>query len=106
MSKPMSWSELERLVETAEQDGQLRRALRHCRSRLELVMAARRLQFQISLKDLQRARLLHQRQEGAANDLPHGSEAAHQGLEACPPHPLGRPASALPPEEYWPAVVG
>jgi hypothetical protein len=78
----MSWSELERLVETAEQDGRLRRALRHCRSRSELVMAARRLQFQISLKDLQRARLLHRRQEGAAEDLPDGHEAGPQRLKA------------------------
>ncbi len=55
----MSWSELERLVETAEQDGRLRRALSHCRSRSELVMAARRLQFCITLDDLDAAWQLH-----------------------------------------------
>ncbi|MFZ0406596.1 MAG: Nif11-like leader peptide family natural product precursor [Cyanobium sp.] len=58
----MSWSELERLVETAEQDRALSRALRHCRSRSELVLAAQRLQFLITLEDLHRARLLDGRQ--------------------------------------------
>ncbi len=82
MDKPMSWSELERLVETAEQDGHLRRALRHCRSRSELVLAARRLQFQISLQDLQHARQLHWRHREAAAALPHWSEAGPQRLEA------------------------
>lgn len=54
----MSWSELERLVEAAEQDGRLRRALRHCRSRSELVLAARRLQYRITVEDLHGAWLL------------------------------------------------
>ena len=57
----MTWSELERLVETAEGDGRLRRALRHCRSRSELVLAARRLQYRITLEDILGARLLHTR---------------------------------------------
>jgi len=39
----MSWFELERLVEDAEKEPQLARALRHCRSNPELVLAARRL---------------------------------------------------------------
>ena len=54
----MSWSELERLIDMAERDGSLRRALRHCRSRSELVMAARRLQFQITMEDLHQANVL------------------------------------------------
>lgn len=54
----MSWSELERLVEAAEADGALRRALRHCRSRQELVLASQRLGFAIGLADLRRAQLL------------------------------------------------
>ena len=33
----MSWSELQRLVEEAEADGLIRRGLRHCRSRQELL---------------------------------------------------------------------
>ena len=78
----MSWNELERLVETAERDGGLRRALRHCRSRAELVMAARRLQFRISLEDLQRARLLHGREAcGIAEHDPWHAEVS-QPLEA------------------------
>jgi hypothetical protein len=52
---PMSWSELERLVEDAETQGDLRRALRHCRSRQELILAARRLGCRITRLDLQRA---------------------------------------------------
>ncbi|MFN6133328.1 MAG: Nif11-like leader peptide family natural product precursor [Synechococcaceae cyanobacterium] len=54
----MSWSELERLVEAAEADPALRRALRHCRSRRELVLAGQRLGFAVALADLRRARLL------------------------------------------------
>lgn len=54
----MSWSELERMVEAAEADPALRRALRHCRSRQELVLAGQRLGFAIGLADLRRARLL------------------------------------------------
>ncbi|MFN5465114.1 MAG: nitrogen fixation protein [Cyanobacteriota bacterium] len=51
----MSWSELERLVEDAETDGVIRRGLRHCRSRRELLMASRRLGYGIQLNDLRRA---------------------------------------------------
>ena len=56
----MSWSELERMVEAAEADPALRRALRHCRSRQELVLAGQRLGFAIGFADLRRARLLEQ----------------------------------------------
>ena len=51
----MSWSELERLVEDAESQGDLQRALRHCRSRKEQILAARRLGYRITRIDLQRA---------------------------------------------------
>jgi hypothetical protein len=61
----MSWSELERMVEAAEADPALRRALRHCRSRQELVLAGQRLGFAIGLADLRRARLLEQQATAA-----------------------------------------
>ena len=51
----MSWSELERFVEDAETDGVMRRALRHCRSRRELLLAARRLGYAITRADLHQA---------------------------------------------------
>jgi hypothetical protein len=59
----MSWSELERLVEEAEGDASLRRALGHCRSQQELVLAARRLGYRITRVDLLRAWQIHCRQE-------------------------------------------
>lgn len=58
--QPMSWSELQRLVEEAETDGTLRRSLRRCRSRRELLMASRRLGYRIQAIDLRRARVLDQ----------------------------------------------
>ena len=51
----MSWSELERLVSEAEADRALQRALRHCRSRQELILAARRLGYEVTRTDLRRA---------------------------------------------------
>lgn len=54
----MSWSELERLVEDAETDAVMRRALRHCRSRRELLLAAGRLGYVITKSDLQQAWML------------------------------------------------
>jgi Nif11 domain len=51
-SPTMSWSELERLVTTAEADGSLRRALRQSRSQEELVLAARRLGYRITCQVL------------------------------------------------------
>jgi hypothetical protein len=62
----MSWSELERLVEDAESQGDLQRALRHCRSRKELILAARRLGYRITRIDLQRAWLEEQAEAGRA----------------------------------------
>ena len=47
--------ELERLVDEVEADGGLQRALRHCRSRRELILAARRLGYGITRLDLKRA---------------------------------------------------
>ncbi|MCS5691835.1 Nif11 family protein [Cyanobium sp. FGCU-6] len=61
----MSWSELERLVEEAEADDVIRRSLRHCRSRAELVLAARRLGYRITDLDLWRAWRLHGRETQA-----------------------------------------
>ena len=55
----MSWSELERLVEEAEGDGVIRRGLRHCRSRRELLLAAQRLGYDIGSADLHQAWELH-----------------------------------------------
>lgn len=51
----MSWSELERFVDAAESDRVLQRSLKHCRSRKELILAARRLGYRITRIDLQRA---------------------------------------------------
>lgn len=56
----MSWSELERLVDDAETDPSIRRGLRRCRSRRELVMASRRLGYRIHLQDLRNAWRLEQ----------------------------------------------
>jgi hypothetical protein len=56
----MSWSELERLVDDGETDAVLGRALRHCRSRRELLLAARRLGYAITGADLHQARMLEQ----------------------------------------------
>ena len=55
----MSWFELERLVEDAEKESQLARALRHCRRNPELVLAARRLGYRITRVDLEQAALQH-----------------------------------------------
>ncbi|QCH13856.1 Nif11 family protein [Synechococcus sp. CB0101] len=62
----MSWSELERLVCDAEADAAMQRALRHCRSRKELILAARRLGYRITRLDLQRAWQEHQALEAEA----------------------------------------
>jgi len=59
----MSWSELERLVATAEADGALRRALKRCRSLVELVLAARRLGYRITSHDLTAALEDHRREQ-------------------------------------------
>lgn len=55
----MTWSELQRLVEQAERDSALRRALMRCRSRCELVLASQRLGFGIDGRDLKIAWELH-----------------------------------------------
>lgn len=59
----MSWSELERLVEDAEADTAVQRALRHCRSQQELVLAARRLGYRITRVDLLQAWQIHCREQ-------------------------------------------
>ena len=60
----MSWSELERFVDDVEADSALQRALKHCRSRKELILTARRLGYRITRIDLQRAWLEEQREHG------------------------------------------
>lgn len=55
----MSRSELERLVEDAETDAVIRRAIKRSRSRHELVLAARRLGYGISRGDLRDAMAEH-----------------------------------------------
>ena len=63
---PMSWSELERFVDDVEADSALQRALKHCRSRKELILAARRLGYRITRIDLQRAWQEEQREQAQA----------------------------------------
>lgn len=70
----MGLGELARLVEEAERDGVIRRALRRCRSRAELVLAAHRLGYAIQRIDLRRAWLLHQQE--VASGLATHSKAA------------------------------
>ena len=62
----MSWSELERLVAEVEADAGLQRALQHCRSRKELILASRRLGYRITRMDLQRAWQEEQREQEQA----------------------------------------
>ncbi|MFN5117944.1 MAG: nitrogen fixation protein [Cyanobacteriota bacterium] len=70
----MSWSELERLVDEAESDGVIRRGLRHCRSRVELVLAARRLGYRITRVDISRAWELHCREQEERQRSPQPEE--------------------------------
>jgi len=67
----MSWLELERLVEDAEKEPQLARALRHCRSNPELVLAARRLGYRVTRFDLEQARLADQYDHKQQNQAAH-----------------------------------
>ena len=64
----MSWPELERLVTDAEGSESLRRSLRRCRSREELLLAARRLGYRVTRIDLQNAWTAH-RQAAAEEHL-------------------------------------
>ncbi|MCP9810615.1 Nif11 family protein [Synechococcus lacustris] len=65
----MSWFELERLVDDAEKEPQLARALRHCRINPELVLAARRLGYRITRVDLVQARLADQKEHKQQNHV-------------------------------------
>ena len=67
----MSWLELERLVEDAEKEPQLARALRHCRSNPQLVLAARRLGYRVTRVDLEQARLADQKEHKQQNQVVH-----------------------------------
>ena len=69
MDKQMSGFELERLVEAAEKEPQLARALRHCRSNPELVLAARRLGYRITRVALVQARLADQKEHKQDNQV-------------------------------------
>ena len=51
----MSRAELERLVVDAEADAAMQRALKHCRSRRELILAAQRLGYAVNGLDLREA---------------------------------------------------
>ena len=59
----MRSSELERFVDDVEADRALQRALKHCRSRKELILAARRLGYRITRMDLQQAWQEEQREQ-------------------------------------------
>jgi predicted ribosomally synthesized peptide with nif11-like leader len=72
----MSWSELERLVATAEADGALRQALKRCRSQAELVLAARRLGYRITRHDLAAALAEHRRGQLQGELAPAGGAKA------------------------------
>ena len=67
----MSWFELERLVEDAEKEPQFARALRHCRSNPELVLAARRLGYRVTRVDLEQARLADKKEHEQQNLAAH-----------------------------------
>jgi len=67
----MSWLELERLVEDAEKEPQFARALRHCRSNPELVLAARRLGYRVTRVDLEQARLADKKEHEQQNLAAH-----------------------------------
>ncbi|MEB3157584.1 MAG: Nif11-like leader peptide family natural product precursor [Cyanobacteriota bacterium] len=56
----MSWGELERLVEDAEGDAELRTLLRACQSQPQLILLARQLGYHITRMDLTRAWETHQ----------------------------------------------
>jgi hypothetical protein len=67
---PMSWSDLERLVEDAEAEPGLRRALGHCRSLPEFLLACRRLGYLIERSDLRIAQRLDRIPAAQASAVP------------------------------------
>lgn len=84
----MSWPELERLVMEAEASQELRQCLRRCRSREELLLAARHLGYRVTRIDLQNAWIAHRqaaaqqgwkptRAQGMSTDR--AGTARHQG---------------------------
>lgn len=58
----MSRRELERLVDDAESDADMRAQLRRCRSREELILMARRLGYLLTGRDLLRSWWEHSRE--------------------------------------------
>jgi hypothetical protein len=59
----MSWSELERLVEEAETEPALRRALGHSRTLKEFLLVCRHLGYGIDAADLSLARRLEAQEQ-------------------------------------------
>ena len=53
-------------MDDVEADAALRRSVKHCRSRKELILAARRLGYRITRIDLQRAWQEEQREQAQA----------------------------------------
>ena len=96
----MSWSELQRLVEEAETDGVIRRGLRHCRSRQELVLACRRLGYAIEVADLCQARELERSVQDRPDSGPSAAPLVSASRVAAPAEAAPAPrrtGAALPP---------
>ena len=74
----MSWTDLERLVVDAEGSSQLQGVLRRCRSRNDLLHAARRLGYRVTKGDLRQAWLQHQ-QNAEAQERSQPQPAAGTG---------------------------
>ncbi|MEB3316609.1 MAG: nitrogen fixation protein [Cyanobacteriota bacterium] len=64
---------MQRLVEEAEADGAIRRSLRRCRSRYELLMACQRLGYRIQAMDLRKAQRLDQMESGGLSRAGQGN---------------------------------
>ncbi len=75
----MSWSELERLVAEAEASPDLQKALRHCRSRQQLLVCARRHGYRVTRADLQNAWIEHRQGQQIAADADPFSPAVAGG---------------------------
>jgi hypothetical protein len=75
----MSWSELERLVQAAETGPPSHAVLHRCRSKAELVLAARKLGYRITRMDLLRAWEVHRSEAIEAELAPEVSAAKGLG---------------------------
>lgn len=74
----MSRSALERLVSSAETDPAFQHVLQRCRSRRQLIEAARRHGYRVTHSDVQRAWLeeRQQQQQASADATPAGAAGA------------------------------